>query len=249
MTQEKFCPPLIEQVTPLEAECGVKTYSAEQAKYNSFIQRIKNNVNLGTPAVTTAGRGTLLYYPARYYNSSLLFQNIRFNENNTRNKYMLDFYSIFRISVFGNFNDNYLKGEGTRLNKLEFPLAQAQGATDENDTFIINPIKKSFQIRGLIIQIDFTSCQLPNQTGVAQNNRLPMTTVFEDINDPINSPVRQNFRVVYEKIHTIECSDCDYEQTLCFRWQIEKQWCITNFFRNNEKNSFNLILDFIGSLQ
>ena len=152
---------------------------------------------------------------------------------NTRSKYMLDFYQIFKLSIFGNFNDNLLATTRTRLNMLYFLLSQAQGATDANDNFTINPIKKSFQIRGLILQIDFTTCQLPNQTGVSANSRLPITTVFENISDPVNSPVLRNFNVVYDQIHTIECSDYDSEQTICFRWQIEKQWCITQFSRDN----------------
>ncbi|KAF0559872.1 hypothetical protein F8M41_004386 [Gigaspora margarita] len=49
----------------------------------------------------------------------------------------------------------------TRLNRLHFLLSQSQGATNANDNFTINPIKKLFQIRGLILQIDFTTCQLP----------------------------------------------------------------------------------------
>ncbi|CAG8853296.1 1990_t:CDS:2, partial [Gigaspora margarita] len=65
------------------------------------------------------------------------------------------------------------------------------------------------------------------------NSRLPITTVFENISDPVNSPVLQNFNVVYDQIHTIECSDYDSEQTICFRWQIEKQWCITQFSQDN----------------
>ncbi|CAG8818264.1 31378_t:CDS:2, partial [Gigaspora margarita] len=80
---------------------------------------------------------------------------------------------------------------------------------------------------------DFTTWQLPNLKGVSANSRLPITTVFENISDPVNSPVLRNFNVVYDQIHTIECSDYDSEQTICFRWQIEKQWCITQFSRDN----------------
>ncbi|KAF0428743.1 hypothetical protein F8M41_005824 [Gigaspora margarita] len=70
---------------------------------------------------------------------------------------MLDFYQIFKLSIFENFNDNLLSTTGTRLNRLHFLLSQAQGATDANDNLTINPIKKLFQIRGLILQIDFTT--------------------------------------------------------------------------------------------
>ncbi|KAF0388279.1 hypothetical protein F8M41_011068 [Gigaspora margarita] len=78
-----------------------------------------------------------------------------------------------------------------------------------NDNITINPIKKLFQTRGLILQIDFTTCQSPNQIGVSANSRLPITSVFENISDPVNSPILQNFN------------------------QIEKQWCITQFSQNN----------------
>ncbi|KAF0524910.1 hypothetical protein F8M41_014862 [Gigaspora margarita] len=114
-TQEKFCPPLLEEVSEIEKECSVKTYALEQTRFNSLIQR--------------------------------------------------------RINI---------------TNRL-------------------------------------TTCQLPNQKGVLANSRLPITTVFENISDPVNSPVLRNFNIVYDQIHTIECSDYNYKQTICFRQQIEKQ--------------------------
>ncbi|CAG8684362.1 40790_t:CDS:2 [Gigaspora margarita] len=158
ITQEKFCPLLLKEVSEIEKE-----------------------------SITSRGAKTLLYFPSCYYTSSLLFQNIKFNEMNTRSKYMLDFYQIFELLIFGNFNNNLISTTRTRLKKLHFPLLQAQEATGINDNFTINPIKKLFQIRGLILQIDFTTCQLPNQTGVLANSRLPITTVFENISDPVNN--------------------------------------------------------------
>ncbi|CAG8838886.1 40655_t:CDS:2, partial [Gigaspora margarita] len=131
---------------------------------------------------------------------------------NTRSKYILDFYQIFKLPIFGNFNDNLLATTRTRLNMLCFLLSQAQGATDANNNFTINPIKKLFQIRELILQIDFTTCQLPNQTGVLANSRLPITTVFENISDPVNSPVLRNFNIVYDQIHTIEYNTTGFVQ-------------------------------------
>ncbi|KAF0370531.1 hypothetical protein F8M41_013231 [Gigaspora margarita] len=103
---------------------------------------------------------------------------------------MSDFYQIFKLPIFGNFNDNLLSATRTRLNRLHFPLSQAQEATDINDNFTINSLKKLFQIRELILQIDFTTCQLPNQTGVSANSRLPITTVFENIINNLNEPLR-----------------------------------------------------------
>ncbi|CAG8850334.1 30434_t:CDS:1, partial [Gigaspora margarita] len=146
------------EVSEIKKEYGVKTYAPEQTRFNLLIQYVRNVINLSTPAITSGGAKTFLYFPSHYYTSSLLFQNIKFNEMNTRSKYMLDFYQIFKLSIFGNFNNNFLATTGTRLNILHFPLSQVQGATDTNDNFTINPIKESFQIRGLILQIDFTTC-------------------------------------------------------------------------------------------
>ncbi|CAG8561987.1 25681_t:CDS:2 [Racocetra persica] len=42
--QVSFCLTIGEELTELENICGVKTYSAEQAKYNSFIQRRNNRI-------------------------------------------------------------------------------------------------------------------------------------------------------------------------------------------------------------
>ncbi|KAF0521502.1 hypothetical protein F8M41_015785 [Gigaspora margarita] len=74
-----------------------------------------------------------------------------------------------------------------------------------------------------LLQIDFTTCQLSNQTGVSANSRLPITTVFKNISDPVNSPVLQNFNIVYNQIHTIKCSDYEF-------YNIK-----TNFLRNKNK--------------
>ncbi|CAG8854040.1 44489_t:CDS:2, partial [Gigaspora margarita] len=49
---------------------------------------------------------------------------------------------------------------------------------------------------------------------VSANSRLPITTVFENISNSVNSPVLQNFNIVYDQIYTIECSDYDSKQTI-----------------------------------
>ncbi|CAG8817658.1 15263_t:CDS:1, partial [Racocetra persica] len=48
------------QLTELERTCGVKDYSAKQAKYNSFIQRRSQRANLQTPVQTSYRQNTLL---------------------------------------------------------------------------------------------------------------------------------------------------------------------------------------------
>ncbi|CAG8821272.1 15068_t:CDS:1, partial [Racocetra persica] len=92
-----------EELTELEKTCNVKTYTAKQTKYNSFIQRRTNRVNFTIPAVTSDGNSTLLRWPQLYYSSTLLFQDINFNQN-IRNKYILDFYQILRLNIFGHRN-------------------------------------------------------------------------------------------------------------------------------------------------
>ena len=218
MAQVEFCPPIGEELFELEKDCGVLNYSNYQTKYNILIQKQALFVNINTPAIAPENNRTFLFFLSRYYTSQLLFQNIRFIAN-SRNKFILDFYQIFRVHMFENKNIN---------NNYTFPLSTSQGGHDANDTFTINPIKKLFQLRGIIVQVDFTSCQLPiNQNIEQQNQTLPSEIVFEDLNDLINSPIKKNFNVVYDKVHTLECTKCDYEQTICFNWKIEKQWCIT----------------------
>ncbi|CAG8740130.1 30979_t:CDS:2, partial [Racocetra persica] len=81
--------------------------------------------------------------------------------------------------------------------RYEFLLVQAQEGQDVNDTYTINLIRKTFNIRALILQVG-TTCELPlSQAVVPDNSRLLVENVFEDINDLINS------------------------------LKIEKQWCLT----------------------
>jgi hypothetical protein len=226
--QVNFCPPIETELSLLEKKCKVKPYTHEQVKYNQLLNSRTISVDINVPAQTPDNKKTLLYFPTNYYTSRLLFQDIPFN-NNTRNKYMLDLYFIDRIFVFGYGNDNYRKPSNDRQDRYKFLLSAAQGATDAGDTFTIKPLRKSFKFRTLVIQVDFSSCQLPDPDpdSEQQNATLPASTVFEDMNDVINSPIKKNFRIVYEKIHEIQCSECDYETTLCDVWKIEKQWCIT----------------------
>ncbi|CAG8854136.1 16361_t:CDS:1, partial [Gigaspora margarita] len=65
--QEKFCSPLLEEVSEIEKEYRIKTYALEQTRFNSLIQHIRNVVNLLTPAITSGGAKILLYFPSRYY--------------------------------------------------------------------------------------------------------------------------------------------------------------------------------------
>jgi hypothetical protein len=224
--QVGFCPPITSDLIALERKCDVKPYTNEQVKYNQILSSRAVHIDIEIPVTAPGNKKTLLQFPSKYYTSQLLFQDITFN-NNTRTKYMLDFYQILRIYVFGYNNDNYRKSEENGQERYKFLLSSAQGGIDEGDSYTINPLKKSFKIRSLVIHIDFTSCQLPNPAVEQQNNQLPASTVFEDMNDVIHSPVRKNFNVVYEKIHDVKCSECDYEMTLCDVWKIEKQWCIT----------------------
>ena len=53
ITQEKFCSSLLEEVSEIEKECGVKTYAPKQTRFDSLIQHVRNVVNLSTPAITS----------------------------------------------------------------------------------------------------------------------------------------------------------------------------------------------------
>ncbi|CAG8805501.1 9682_t:CDS:2, partial [Racocetra persica] len=143
----------------------------------------------------------------------------------------VDFYQIVRLNIFRHINSKLdsLQDDSTEqgLLKYRFPLAQIQGGTDVTNTFTINLIKKTFNMRSLILQVN-TSCELPiSQAVVPNNSHLPMENVFEDINDIINSLIKRNYNLVYEKIEQIDCSECDYKKIACFTWPIEKQWYIT----------------------
>jgi hypothetical protein len=234
--QVNFCPPIGSELILLEKKCGVKPYNQEQTKYNQLLSSRAIQLDITVPALSPDNKKTFFYYPAKYYTSQLLFQDIQFN-NNTRTKYMLDFYQLTRLYVFGYANDNYRKIDTNGQERYKFPLAQAQGATDAGDSFTIYPLKKSFQVRSIILHVDFSSCQLPDPTNKQNNRQLSASTVFEDMNDMINSPIKRNFNVVYDKQHEIKCSECDYETTICDIWKIEKQWCITHA-NDQEENSF-----------
>ncbi|CAG8608501.1 8047_t:CDS:2 [Dentiscutata erythropus] len=215
---------LKEELIPLEQHCRLKTYKNEQTHYNALIQRVRRRQNIATPAKTADGGNTLTYFPFQYYSSKMLFQDIRFNTG-ILNKYMLDYYHIMRLNIFGSKNSiiNHTNTD-TGLNKYTFPLATSQGGEDTDDKFTINPIKKNFHIREIVVQIDFTSCQLSISQAIEQNNStLPANIVFEDFNNLVNSPINKTFKVIYDKIETITCKECDYEQILCFTWKIEKQ--------------------------
>jgi hypothetical protein len=234
--QVNFCPPIETELIGLENKCKVKLYTQEQVKYNQLISSRAVQLDIIVPAQTPDNKKTFFYFPSKYYTSQLLFQDITFN-NNTRNKYMLDFYQLNRINVFGYGNDNYRRIGNNDQEKYKFLLSAAQGATDAGDTYTIKPLRKSFKFRSLVIQVDFSSCQLPDPDNEQDNAILPASTVFEDLNDMITSPIKKNFRVVYEKIHEIPCSECDYEKTICDVWKIEKQWCITRA-NTGDGNSF-----------
>ncbi|CAG8789376.1 21237_t:CDS:2 [Racocetra persica] len=153
--QVSFCAPIDEELTELEKTCDVKTYIAEQTKYNFFIQRRRNKVNLKTLALIVQGQGTLLRWPQLYYTSSLLFQDINFNQNTT-NKYLLDFYQIMRLNIFEHRNSTQIGGVNQGSSRYKFPLAQAQG-----------------------IKISMISV-------IPDNSYLLVENIFEDINDLIN---------------------------------------------------------------
>ncbi|CAG8802267.1 18389_t:CDS:2, partial [Dentiscutata erythropus] len=78
-------------------------------------------------------------------------------------------------------------------------------------------------VRLLILKQDNT-CQLTQDGGIGQNASLPSSAVFENLSNLVDSHVKRNFNIVYEKIQNIECSKCDYETTICFNWRIEKNW-------------------------
>ncbi|CAG8747007.1 13209_t:CDS:2 [Dentiscutata erythropus] len=118
--------------------------------------RIRNKANIDTPAVTSDGHNTLLFWPQQYYFSQLLFQDIPFN-NNIHTKHMLNFYQIFKLTIFGYVNDSIQSltvEEGNTENKYIFPLAEGQGKQNANDIYVINPIRKSFRVRLLILKQD-----------------------------------------------------------------------------------------------
>ncbi|CAG8786230.1 886_t:CDS:2, partial [Dentiscutata erythropus] len=245
------------ELTPLEQHCELKTYENEQTRYNALIQRVRRRQNIATLAKTVNGGNTLTYFPFRYYFSKILFQDIRFNTG-TLNKYMLDYYHIMRVNIFGSKNSVIdHTNTDTGLNKYTFPLATSQGGKDTNDKFTINPIKKDFHIREIVVQIDFTSCQLPISQVIEQNNStLPANIVFEDLNNLVNSPINKTFKVVYDKIETITCEECDYEQILCFTLKIEKQYIndineslrIVKYMNNaDEKSYYNIGSQFAPS--
>ncbi|CAG8483021.1 9517_t:CDS:2 [Racocetra fulgida] len=158
---------------------------------------------------------------------------------------MLDFYQIVRLNIVGHGNSTVdstqIEGDNSGKSRYEFLLAQVQRGQDADDTYVINPIRKTFRIRALILQVG-TTCELPlSQTAVPDNKSLPAVNIFEDMNDLINSPIRRNFNVVYDKIEEIECSKCDYKKILCFTWKIEKQWCLirTSNIQGNQFIQFN----------
>ncbi|CAG8449837.1 24969_t:CDS:2 [Dentiscutata erythropus] len=193
-------------------ECGIKTYKKEQTQYNSFINRRRNRANIDTPAVISDGYNTLLFWPQQYYLSQLLFKDILFN-NNTCTKHILDFYQIFKLTIFGHVNDSIQSltvEEGNVKNKYVFPLAEGQGEQDTNDVYIINLIRKSFRVRLLILKQDNT-CQLTQDEGIGQNASLLSSAVFENLSNLIDS--------------------------CC----IEKNWCITAFNNDNTNNRPTLI--------
>ncbi|CAG8821932.1 28364_t:CDS:2, partial [Dentiscutata erythropus] len=173
--------------------------------------------NIATPAKTVDGGNTLTYFSFQYYSSKILFQDIRFNTR-TLNKYILDYYYIMKVNIFGSKNSviDHINTD-TGLNKYTFPLATSQEGEDADDKFTINPIKKDFHIRGIVIQIDFTSCQLPISQVIEQNNStLPANIVFEDLNNLVNSPINKTFKVVYNKIETITSSTTTRNQVIQF---------------------------------
>ncbi|CAG8798870.1 489_t:CDS:2, partial [Racocetra persica] len=167
-----------------------KDYSAEQVKYNSLIQRRSRKANLTIPATIADRNNTLLRWPQLYYASTLLFQDINFNMN-TGNKLMLDFYQILHVNILGHGNNTLdsLQANSTEqgLSKYRFSLAQAQRDVDADDTYTINPIRKDFHIRAIILQVE-TSCELSiSQAQVPNNSHLLAENVFEDLNDLINN--------------------------------------------------------------
>ncbi|CAG8784134.1 8224_t:CDS:1, partial [Dentiscutata erythropus] len=111
--------------------------------------------------------------------------------------------------------------EGNIENKYVFSLAKGQGGQNANDIYVINPIRKSFRVRLLILKQDNT-CQLTQDRDIGQNASLPSSAVFENLSNLVDSRVKRNFNIVYEKIQNIEGSKCDYETTICFNWRIEK---------------------------
>ncbi|CAG8771852.1 26157_t:CDS:2, partial [Dentiscutata erythropus] len=119
---------------------------------------------------------------------------------------MLNFYQIFKLTIFGHVNDSIQSltvEEGNTENKYVFPLAEGQGKQNTNDIYVINPIIKSFKVRLLILKQDNT-CQLTQDEGIGQNASLSSSAVFENLSNLINSRVKRNFNIVYEKIQNIE---------------------------------------------
>lgn len=229
MAQLTFCDPIFPELTPLEKHCGVKPKLDYQKKFGTEIDVRELNNNINIAPVTSDGKHTVLFFPGSYYTCQMLFQDIP-SSRNSRNKFMLDFYQLMRVHLYGFSNDHGVRD-------LEFLLSTAQGGTDANDTFTINPLKKSFRFRMVILHTDNT-CQLVVDQGNVQRNRfIPASDVFEDMNNIVDSPIKKNFNKVYDKVQEIGCSECDQEYYLCNLWNINKQWCIKEI-SNVEDNVF-----------
>ncbi|CAG8471580.1 9171_t:CDS:2 [Racocetra persica] len=72
-SQVSFCSTIDEELTELENICGVKTYLAKQAKYNSFIQKRSNKVNIAIPALTSNIQGFFWFITVLDTNESLRY--------------------------------------------------------------------------------------------------------------------------------------------------------------------------------
>ena len=69
MAQVGFCPPIDEELSELEKDCGVLNYSNYQTKYNTLIQKQALSVNINTLAIVPENNRTFLFFSSRYYTS------------------------------------------------------------------------------------------------------------------------------------------------------------------------------------
>lgn len=223
--QQNFCSPLVPELSHLEQHCGVKPKAEVQAKYNALISSTENVIDIKSLPFDSEHKRTFPAWPSRYYESRMLFQNVTFTQR-TLQKFMLDYYFLASIYIYGHRNGK---------NDLEFPLSTDQGGSENSKEFTINPLKKDFKMRMLILQLG-TTCQLPQGATVQENRELRMETIFEDLNDPVHSRVNKSFSVVKEQYFEFKCQECDYRQELCFIWNIDKNWCINN--TGNDRDRF-----------